>query len=512
MNIANALTATIAGGEHIRVTGQAAAVAGGSWITVTGDYAAAGGGQYNTVSSQYATVGGGYMNAAAGRIATIAGGEDISVTGQAAAVAGGSWITVTGDYAAVGGGRYNTVSSSYATVGGGALNAASGFEATIGGGQNNIIPDAGLLAFIGGGYSNTASGTLATVSGGSINAASKWGATVGGGNSNTASGNYATIPGGASNSATMSYTLAAGHRAQANHDGAFVWADSTNMDFVSTANDQFLIRANGGIGINTNQPRATIEIAKSSSGSLGGTLRLSNLAGGTNAQVAVDFATYDVLTNTPSARILANDNGNYSADLLFQTKVPGAAGNLLQTNMKVKTNGTVEIDHLGSSGSTNLCLNGSNEIASCSSSLRYKSDIADLPFGLDAIAKLRPVTFNWKDTGQPDLGFVAEDVNQVTPLLAMLNAQGQIEGVKYDRITAILVKGMQEQQAQIAELQKQNAEQHTRIHDLQAQVSHAQQGISSSPLTVFNLISIVALLGMIVMWLQQRRSRSGGIQ
>ena len=89
----------------------------------------------------------------------------------------------------------------------------------------------------------------------------------------------------------MSYTLAAGHRAQANHDGAFVWADSTNTDFVSTANDQFLIRANGGIGINTNQPRATIEIAKSSYGSLGGTLRLSNLAGGTNAQVAVDFAT-----------------------------------------------------------------------------------------------------------------------------------------------------------------------------------------------------------------------------
>ena len=502
MNFANGLTATIAGGEHIRVTGQAAAVAGGSWITVTGDYAAVGGGQYNIVSDQYATVGGGYMNAAAGRIATIAGGEHISVTGQAAAVAGGSWITVTGDYAAAGGGRYNTVSSSYATVGGGALNAASGFEATIGGGQSNTIPGAGLLAFIGGGYSNTASGTAATVSGGSINAASKWGATVGGGNSNTASGNYATIPGGASNSATMSYTLAAGHRAQANHDGAFVWADSTNMDFVSTANDQFLIRANGGVGINTNQPRATIEIAKSNGSGLGGTLRLSNPAGGTNAQVALDFATYDVGSNAPAAQILANDAGNYSADLLFQTKVPGAAGNALQTNMKIKTNGAVEIDHPASNGSTNLCLNALGEIALCSSSQRYKNHIADLALGLDTIAQLRPVTFDWKNSGQADLGFVAEEVQQLTPLLTTLNAQGQIEGVKYDRITAVLVKGMQEQQQQII------AQQHE-IRDLQARLTNRNPNAPAASFNWFNALSVLTFGVVIVMLLQQRRSKRG---
>ena len=93
-----------------------------------------------------------------------------------------------------------------------------------------------------------------------------------------------------------------------------------------------------------------------------------------------------------------------------------------------------------------MCRNASNEIAACSSSLRYKSNVADLALGLDTIAQLRPVTFDWKDSGQADLGFVAEEVQQLTPLLTTLNAQGQIEGVKYDRITAVLVKGMQEQQ------------------------------------------------------------------
>jgi hypothetical protein len=54
----------------------------------------------------------------------------------------------------------------------------------------------------------------------------------------------------------MSYTLAAGRSAKANHQGAFVWGDSTDDDFASSANDQFLVRANGGVGINTPSPAA----------------------------------------------------------------------------------------------------------------------------------------------------------------------------------------------------------------------------------------------------------------
>ena len=171
----------------------------------------------------------------------------------------------------------------------------------------------------------------------------------------------------------------------------------------------------------------------------------------------------------------------------------------------LEVSGTVRIDGLGAAGSTQLCRNASNQIAACSSSLRYKNNINPLAFGLAAIAQLRPVTFNWKDSGQADLGFVAEDVNQVTPLLTTLNAEGQVEGVKYDRITAILVKGMQEQQVQIADLQKEN-------ETLQAQVSQLQQGAAPAPINAFNLISVIALLGMVALWRQQQRTRSGGVR
>lgn len=74
---------------------------------------------------------------------------------------------------------------------------------------------------------------------------------MGGGYRNTNNGVYATVPGGRFNLADATYSLAAGNRAKALHQGAFVWADSQGGDFSSTGPDQFCIRAQGGVGINT---------------------------------------------------------------------------------------------------------------------------------------------------------------------------------------------------------------------------------------------------------------------
>ena len=57
----------------------------------------------------------------------------------------------------------------------------------------------------------------------------------------------AVVPGGKANAATANYAFAAGRRAKAAHEGAFVWADSTDADFRSTVPKQFLIRAAGGV-------------------------------------------------------------------------------------------------------------------------------------------------------------------------------------------------------------------------------------------------------------------------
>ena len=83
-----------------------------------------------------------------------------------------------------------------------------------------------------------------------MNTASRGGSTVSGGVSNTASGILATVAGGRDNEASGDYSFAAGRRAKATHQGSFVFADSQDADFNSTADNEFSIRASGGILLN----------------------------------------------------------------------------------------------------------------------------------------------------------------------------------------------------------------------------------------------------------------------
>ena len=86
--------------------------------------------------------------------------------------------------------------------------------------------------------------------------------------------------------------------------------------------------------------------------------------------------------------------------------------------------------------------------------MRYKTNIAPFTPGLTLLNKLNPITFNCRSDNSADLGFGAEDIAEVEPLLVIKNEQGQVEGVKYDRITAVLINAIKEQQQQIKELKK----------------------------------------------------------
>ncbi len=93
----------------------------------------------------------------------------------------------------------------------------------------------------------------ASVPAGNGNASAVGTSIVSGGSNNiiVLGADFATIPGGDSNAigALGDFSLAAGRRAKVNHQGSFVWADSTNADFSSTANNQFRIRAANGLSL-----------------------------------------------------------------------------------------------------------------------------------------------------------------------------------------------------------------------------------------------------------------------
>ncbi len=65
-----------------------------------------------------------------------------------------------------------------------------------------------------------------------------------------------------------------------------------------------------------------------------------------------------------------------------------------------------------------------------------------------------------------DLGFGAEDVYEVEPLLVTHNNNGEIEGVKYAQISAVLVNAIKEQQIQIEKQEETLRRQQTEIDGL----------------------------------------------
>ncbi len=123
--------------------------------------------------------------------------------------------------------------------------------------------------------------------------------------------------------------------------------------------------------------------------------------------------------------------------------------------------GKLQIDTLATAGSTNLCLNSSSRVGTCSSSLRYKTQVRPFLGGLSILNRLRPISFTWKEDGKRDLGLGAEEVERVEPLLTFRNKQGEIEGVKYNQLTAVLINAIKEQQ-QLLDTERQLLKQQRR--------------------------------------------------
>ncbi len=196
-----------------------------------------------------------------------------------------------------------------------------------------------------------------------------------------------------------------------------------------------------------------------------------NTSGGLNTFVGILAGN----TNTTgSSNTLLGGNSDVGVNNLNHATAIGADAIVSTSNTIVlgRANGNdkVVIPGLGSGGGFALCLNASDQISLCSSSLRYKSNVAPFEPGLSLIKRLRPVSFNWRDGGHHDLGFVAEEVAKIEPLLTTTNEKGEIEGVKYDRVGVVLVNAVNEQQAQIETQQKVIREQSATIARLASEI------------------------------------------
>lgn len=100
------------------------------------------------------------------------------------------------------------------------------------------------------------------------------------------------------------------------------------------------------------------------------------------------------------------------------------------------------------------------------SSQRYKENIRDSKYGLNAVLAMKSRQYNYIEGKNEDVGFIAEELVDVIPELVALNDKDQPDAVSYDRLTSVLCKAIQELNAKVEALEE-------KVATLEAQVAGA---------------------------------------
>lgn len=108
----------------------------------------------------------------------------------------------------------------------------------------------------------------------------------------------------------------------------------------------------------------------------------------------------------------------------------------------------------GANGNGGIAGNGDSQATFITvSDERLKQNITNLPEQLKNIMSLRPVEFDYKKTGGHQIGFIAQEVQEIYPDLVTEGKDGYLTLAGFDKNTARLVKAIQELSAKVDTLQ-----------------------------------------------------------
>jgi hypothetical protein len=123
-----------------------------------------------------------------------------------------------------------------------------------------------------------------------------------------------------------------------------------------------------------------------------------------------------------------------------------------------------------SSGGLPVLIDSNGLLGTTTSSQRFKTAIAPMGSNSAKLQQLRPVTFHLKSDpkGALQYGLIAEEVAKVYPELVVRDANGRIDGVRYDELSPMLLNEMQQQRTQMTQ---KIAAQAAELADLKQQVT-----------------------------------------
>ncbi|AYZ36280.1 tail fiber domain-containing protein [Chryseobacterium indologenes] len=245
----------------------------------------------------------------------------------------------------------------------------------------------------------------------------------------------------------------------------------------------------GKIGINTVNPKATLDInAKTDGSSQAEGLLIPRLTGDqiqtmtSNIQPVTEslmiYATAAPASPTSKVSKITQPgyyfwNGNnwesvginsniYTADGSITTPLAARNVDLNGKNLVFSGNGSVGIG-TAPSASAKLDVAGTIKASAIdyNSDERLKQNITDIESSEGSLLKLRPVTYFWNEAGkkkggnaQLQYGLIAQEVEKFLPNIVSTDHEGY-KSVNYNELIPLLLKTVQEQDKKIGELQRE---------------------------------------------------------
>lgn len=156
----------------------------------------------------------------------------------------------------------------------------------------------------------------------------------------------------------------------------------------------------------------------------------------------------DLADNTGNINIYTRDGSSSSGDIL------------LQHDTVAPKNGVVLIKKGVAVGGYDLEVNGDSYGTDwvASSDIRFKENIHTIDNPIEKVMQLRGVYFNRKDntSKEREMGLIAQEVEKILPeVVPKTDNEEQYKGIKYAKLTGILIEAVKEQQKEIKELKSQ---------------------------------------------------------
>ena len=205
-------------------------------------------------------------------------------------------------------------------------------------------------------------------------------------------------------------------------------------------------------------------VSKSNSLVLGSIKGVNDATDNVNVGIGISAPARQLHLKGDNAVFRIDRSTDTAAFMIVRTNLAGTA--VLKTfvvgaNASGSNDGEFVINDLGNAvggpGSRRMTIDNSGDVEFTgsvtatgfypSSSIALKTNVKTYGNALETVKRLRGVRFDWKESGKPSVGLIAEEVEEVVPeVVAHAGDSSAATGLNYDSLVGVLVEAVKEQE------------------------------------------------------------------